>query len=237
MSSLGKFFAALARPTLESHLSIMNFFGLKNARNAGAIGVLMLSGGLVSCGGGEGGATGSATFDGGSSPAFSAPRVADDEAHLMAAGAALNTAELERAERTAKALRSTEPTEVILPTIETGLSKASAAELTVFRFYNALSGAHFYTASVTERDQIRAPGTRLCVRGPSLSGQQSGKQRPVAGLPVLQHLNRRALLHHQRSGEGLTSSRPAAISARGRGLLTPARWPPQVIDRCTAPMS
>ena len=174
MSSLGKFFAALARPTLESHLSIMNFFGLKNARNAGAIGVLMLSGGLVSCGGGEGGATGSATFDGGSSPAFSAPRVADDEAHLMAAGAALNTAELERAERNAKALRSTEPTEVILPTIETGLSKASAAELTVFRFYNALSGAHFYTASVTERDQLRAQARSFVYEGPAFQASSQG---------------------------------------------------------------
>ena len=168
-------------PYGKKRSSNMNFSGYTNPRAAGSVWMLMLSAGLVACGGGEGGREDVAQAGGVPSSAASAPLVAADEARWMATGAVLNAKELESAERSAKALRATAPTEVIEPGLEAGLTKAAAAELTVFRFYNALSGAHFYTASATERDQLRAQPGAFAYEGPAFqaSAQAVGGLAPV----------------------------------------------------------
>lgn len=152
----------------------MKFSGSTNSRTAGAVWVVLaLAAGLVSCGGGNGGAE---PYKWGVEPlpASSMGLAAADEAQLMATGAALNTQELEGAERTAKALRAAAPAEVIEPTAQTDLTKAAAAELTVFRFFNNLSGAHFYTASVTERDRLRAQAGAFAYEGPAFQSSSQG---------------------------------------------------------------
>ncbi|MEZ5700737.1 MAG: hypothetical protein R3E42_00285 [Burkholderiaceae bacterium] len=69
----------------------------------------------------------------------------------------MNAQELQRAQLAGQALRSEAPSRRVEPTVDTGLRRPHRGRPhRVFRFYNAISGAHFYTASVAERDQIRA---------------------------------------------------------------------------------
>ena len=152
------------------------------ARSAGVACVLTaLSLGLAACGGGDGGAVDISRIGVESSSAPSGGAEPSEVAKWMAIGAALNTQELEDAQRSAQALRDPGPVEVVVPTPETGLTKASAADLTVYRFYNATSGAHFYTASVSERDQIRAQAGAFVYEGPAFqaSGQGGVNLSPV----------------------------------------------------------
>ncbi|HEY9096651.1 MAG TPA: hypothetical protein VIN35_12960, partial [Hydrogenophaga sp.] len=104
------------------------------------------------------------------------------QANALATGAELNAQELHRARSLEQALRSEAPSERVEPTIDTGLRKAAAAaDLTVFRFYNAISGAHFYTASVAERDQIRSQASAFAYEGPAFqaSSQSAPNLSPV----------------------------------------------------------
>ena len=110
----------------------------------------------------------------------------------MTAGAALNAQDLDGAKRTAQALFNAAPIEVIAPTVETDLTKASEAELTVFRFYNTTSGAHFYTASVTERDEIRAQPSAFVYEGPAF---QASSQGGVNLSPVYRFFNTSTGVH------------------------------------------
>ena len=153
----------------------MNLCHLLKPCDAAATWVLLaLAAGLVSCGGGSGGVRDPASVGGASFSTTAGGMDASDEARLMAEGAALNAEALDGAERAAQKLRAAEPTEVVGPGGEPGLAKASASELTVYRFYNATSGAHFYTASVTERDQIRGQVSAFAYEGPAFQASAQG---------------------------------------------------------------
>jgi uncharacterized protein YkwD len=161
----------------------MNDLGSANARSVGACSVLLaLAAGLTSCGGGQSGSNEASGAGIESRSVSSVGIAATDEAKLIAVGADLNARELESAELAAKALRAEESVEVIVPTAKTDLTKAAAtAELTVYRFFNPQSGAHFYTASVTERDQVRAQASAFSYEGPAFqaSGQGGNGLSPV----------------------------------------------------------
>ena len=109
------------------------------------------------------------------------------EQAVMAEGARLNAAELQRAangEDTASVSSST-----------TGLTpKAAAADtrVAVFRFFNTATGTHFYTASVEERDRIIATLPVLHYEGPAFYASSAAN---TALSPVYRFYNRTAGVH------------------------------------------
>ncbi len=77
----------------------------------------------------------------------------------MQEGAELNRQELEDAALADRAQRANEPLELVEPTEQTSqaaFTKAGGSPVAVYRFYNTLTGAHFYTTSATERDSTRS---------------------------------------------------------------------------------
>jgi uncharacterized protein YkwD len=165
---------------LERCAAAMTAFCQTNLRALGsAWGLLALAAALAACGGG--GAADAEAVD--ASPSGRQRVAAPDvdsmppgEDTRMATAAALNTQELERAHLAAQALLEAGPAEVIVPTADTVLTKATAADLTVFRFFNAISGAHFYTASVSERDRVRAQGGAFAYEGPAFQASSQAAQ-------------------------------------------------------------
>jgi uncharacterized protein YkwD len=114
--------------------------------------------------------------------ASGSPAASAQHQDLLTMGAELNAKELARASQIAEAMRAEAPAEVIEPTLDTGLRKAAAANVPVYRFYNAISGAHFFTASLAERDSLRAqPGSAFAYEGPAfqVSSQSAPNLSPV----------------------------------------------------------
>jgi hypothetical protein len=147
------------KPALQTALKpvrCLSGFARSPARE-GLLLCLMLA--LASCGGGQTPETGPearqrAESSGSELPSFlptsDAPPSAETVA-LQAQGARLNAAELEKIQATGER-----------PRIFRGKSlsgfadKAAAVRVPVFRFYNTRTGAHFYTTSEAERDQVMA---------------------------------------------------------------------------------
>lgn len=129
--------------------------------------VLLVVGGLAACGGGaevEGAKTQPAGTATANAPIeLASPRATTrarpTEAQVMQEGAALNRQELEEAALADRAQRANEPLELVEPTEQTSqaaFSKAGGSPVAVYRFYNTLNGAHFYTTSAAERDSTRS---------------------------------------------------------------------------------
>lgn len=133
---------------------------VSTACGAGSVGTSLLFAVLVaSCGGGEG--QGDAVQPSGvpqkeavgTAGLQPVPGSLRKEAEIMQAAAALNRQELEEAGSAQQMQRTAGPTET---STLSAFTKAGAASVPVYRFYNASTGAHFYTTSTAERDSIRA---------------------------------------------------------------------------------
>lgn len=133
---------------------------VSTSRGTGHAGILLWFAVLVtSCGGGEG--QGDAVqLSGvpkkeavGTAGLQPVPGSSQKEAEIMKAAAALNRQELEEAESEQQMQGTAGRTE---PSTLNAFTKAGAASVPVYRFYNASTGAHFYTTNTAERDSIRA---------------------------------------------------------------------------------
>jgi hypothetical protein len=106
------------------------------------------------CGGGGGDSPTHAAARSATEPS---PQATAEVARVLLEGAALNATELSQAAHT-KALVSATATP------QPASTKASA-RVAVYRFYNRQSGAHFYTHSTTERDQVQAQLPHFSLEG------------------------------------------------------------------------
>lgn len=141
---------------------------------------------LVGCGGGEAGPQQSSTTTG--MVAREAPvstnvsQASGDTTEtdaLLAQGAALNAQELKAAADVAMAQKSVAVAKALSP-------------VTVYRFYNQNTSAHFYTSSVAERDNVRATVSYMTYEG--VAFQASGASG--TGLsPVFRFLNQQTGVH------------------------------------------
>lgn len=136
--------------------------------------------GLSGCGGG-------ASTD---APAAAESRASAGAGHtesLLERGARLNTAELALAE-------SGDDQPLAAPETSGPVGKAVTGDprVAVFRFFNTVSGTHFYTASVEERDRIVATLPALRYEGPAFHASS----RPATALsPVYRFYNGRTGVH------------------------------------------
>ena len=126
--------------------------------------VVVLSSLLTACGGSQSGATLDKSADGTKDVSS-----ADSSASAaLARGAALSGAELATAEKRAAAADASSPPTPLdeLPAGQIAAKsaynsgavarKAAAVRIPVYRFYNGSTGAHFFTTSTTERDNVVA---------------------------------------------------------------------------------
>jgi hypothetical protein len=151
---------------------------------------------LGACGGGD-------KLDSGADAASASSRqsVADapvqDEAQvnaLWAQGAELNAAELNAAAGAAAAEPAGSPAGQLVEARETVTKAATQAltTVTVYRFYNRATSAHFYTSNTAERDKVRATLPEMSYEGPAF--EASGNSG--AGLsPVFRFFNRQTGVH------------------------------------------
>ena len=138
-------------------------------RSTAALALLLM---LAACGGGEEPGADAAVVRTTSNPVVAEAGTQDKARvnELWAKGAELNAAELEAAAGEAE-----EP--VAAPK---ALTKA-LVPVTVYRFYNRSTSAHFYTSSTTERDAVRATLPSMTYEGPAFeaSGESSTGLSPV----------------------------------------------------------
>jgi len=145
-------------------------------------GVLVLT--LAACGGGSMGADGASTRQAEPTSQASLGQGSDVPAidlktqALMQEGARLNAAELEAVARTgvlpkpfdgpllSGAVASTKAT-LNIPPESNAETKSAASRTAVYRFYNSQTSAHFFTTSVTERDNVRATLPHMAYEGPA----------------------------------------------------------------------
>lgn len=109
----------------------------------------------------------------------------------MEEGARLNAEELQAAQ-TSAALSAEEAVSV-------GTQKVSASLVAIYRFFNTTTGAHFYTASIAERDSVQANLRWMKYEGIAFYANSS----PARGLsPVYRFYNTRTGVHLYSISEG-----------------------------------
>lgn len=143
---------------------------------------------LLACGGEDGAETADASVSLSSGAGHTDARVEeppvkepDGESAAWARSAEINAADLEQAGQVEDG--------------EAAMAMAVAKALTpaqVFRFYNRATAAHFYTASVAERDAVRANLPGMTYEGPAF--QVSG-QTDIGLSPVFRFFNRTTGVH------------------------------------------
>ena len=108
---------------------------------------------------------------------------------LLARGAELNAEELKAAAEATVDQAGQQP---VVVTTKRGAATKALAPVTVYRFYNRINAAHFYTSSIAERDVVRASLPNMSYEGPAFqASSESG-----AGLsPVFRFLNRNTGVH------------------------------------------
>ena len=108
------------------------------------------------------GACGGGTANTATKASVSSMPTPDESLQRQAQGATLNTQELEEALAQAKSiapdssLNADQPASLAAFKAGQVAQKASATLLPVYRFYNSSTGAHFFTASTSERDSVIA---------------------------------------------------------------------------------
>ena len=151
---------------------------------------------LSACGGGNGSATdlGKAA---GSTTSAAAPSFSESIA-LQAKGAALNAQELDEARAEAERLPGNTPLvagqTAPRAAYDSGwVAKAGLAiPMSVYRFYNTLTGTHFYTISTDERDSVQANLAYMHLEGQAFVATTE----PSAGLkPVYRFFNTQTGVH------------------------------------------
>ncbi|MCB2018772.1 MAG: hypothetical protein KDF54_14870 [Hydrogenophaga sp.] len=131
---------------------------------------------------------------GGSSPGVAgvaeprAAAVSSSEQAVMAEGARLNAAELQRAANG----EDTAPTKAATDLAPKVAAAAADTRVAVFRFFNTATGTHFYTASVEERDRIISTLPVLQYEGPAFYASSAAN---TALSPVYRFYNRTAGVH------------------------------------------
>ncbi|MEZ5702650.1 MAG: hypothetical protein R3E42_13030 [Burkholderiaceae bacterium] len=139
---------------------------------------------LVACGGGQapgGGEAASQELVAAGAVETESPA---DEAALWAKGAALNAADL-------KAASQAEGSAAAKASAAVATAKA-LTPVTVYRFYNQNTSAHFYTSSVTERDAVRASVPYMTYEGAAF---QASSQSDTGLSPVFRFLNQQTGVH------------------------------------------
>ena len=76
-----------------------------------------------------------------------------------------------------------------------GAVVAQTAPDAVYRFYNRETGTHFYTASLSERDDVIRAFAQFAYEGAAFAALSQPRADSVPGLPLLQQDDRHALLH------------------------------------------
>jgi hypothetical protein len=141
---------------------------------------------MAACGGGET-TSADAVASGQSSDATMGDSAALEKARvnaLLAEGAALSTNELVQAKASA--------TETATQAATSPYAEKALAPVTVYRFFNRVTGAHFYTASVTERDSVQASLPSMTYEGPAF---QASSQSDASLSPVFRFYNRQTGVH------------------------------------------
>jgi hypothetical protein len=156
---------------------------------------------LASCGGGqapneaEGSSQDLETADVPLEASAGAMGTSVDEAELWAKGAALNAQELKAAsDAEASQPGSPEGSGAAVAAARSSLKATakSLPEVTVYRFYNRNTSAHFYTASASERDSVRANVPYMTYEGPAF---QAVGQSSTGLSPVFRFLNQQTGVH------------------------------------------
>ncbi len=171
---------------------------------------------MVACGGGEKGASlelAAQTGDAQGAQAFAAPESDAMTRARLQEGARLNAAELEAIAKAGvlptpfdgQLLSGTESGAAIV-TQSMGEAKSAASRTAVYRFFNTQTSAHFFTTSVTERDNVQATLPHMTYEGPAFYASGSA----VPGLsPVHRFYNTRNGVHFYT----ITESERAHIAA------------------------
>lgn len=155
-------------------------------RSAPALALLLLVF-LAACGGGEGPGASAEVMSAGSNASVAVTTKQDGSRvnGLWTRGAELNAADLKAA--------AGEAEDPVLQKVAT-LNAATKAltPVTVYRFYNQTTSAHFYTSSITERDTVRATLPSMTYEGPAFEASaESG-----TGLsPVFRFFNQQTGVH------------------------------------------
>jgi hypothetical protein len=139
---------------------------------------------LTACGGGATDPTASSGAQQANSATMPSP---ETSAARQAEGAAANTQELEDALTDAESLAADTPLAAgetaSLAAYKSGqiAQKAASVQLPVYRFYNTLTGTHFYTSSTTERDSVQASLAYMSYEGQAFlaAAQLSAGLKPV----------------------------------------------------------
>ena len=89
----------------------------------------------------------------------------------------------------------------------------------VVRFYNERTGTHFYTISPEERDQVLSLYPWFDYEGVQFYAYKTQVAGTPAGLPLLQYIDRHALLHDRPRGKGLRAAALPGLRLRRPGVL------------------
>lgn len=165
----------MSRPTFYRFRALATLLGLAAA--------------LSACGGGDSASSlqahssnNSSIGSGDSDPNASSPSAQFNA--FMAEGARLNAEELDAAQKSASPSST--------PIAVEGAPKAVSTLVAIYRFFNTLTGAHFYTASIEERDSVRANLPTLRYEGVAFYANNS----PARGLsPVYRFYNTSTGVH------------------------------------------
>lgn len=147
-----------------------------------------LAAALSACGGGDSVASlqahSSGSFIGSGDSAQNGSSSSAQFNALMAEGARMNAEELDAAQKSAS---------LATPLVAfEGAPKAASPLVAIYRFFNTLTGAHFYTASIEERDSVRSNLPTLHYEGVAFYASSS----PARGLsPVHRFYNTSTGVH------------------------------------------
>ena len=160
-------------------------------RSASALALLFL---VAACGGGENQGAATDAQGPGLSPVVADAAGTSQEAaavdQLLARGAELNALELKAAAEATPEQAGPQP--LGAATTKDAAATKALAPVTVYRFYNQNTSAHFYTSSATERDSVRATLSFMSYEGPAF---QASSQSGTGLSPVFRFFNQNTGVH------------------------------------------